>query len=615
MKKTICLALVAVLGGSAPPAAAVPLAERVQVMDRLRATDAYSAPLAPALERLRRLGLPQEILDLVLRRDQESFGGTFGWARNANDLDGDARRDLFLIAIRYRVTIGGGLPMLVPQVDFDATSKLTAISGLSGEVLWHKTFDDLVVPVPARVGHEARHGAIIVSGAVSLLGPVGDYRVGIAALEGASGDRIWRRRYKATVVETYPAYVVKDAPLAIEIFDGLDGPATDVLVSVGDFNAAHGAYTVQSQASVIDGHTGQDRVHPARDVGVGWYALPWAVGDLDGDGSDDYIVTDAVSVGHGFGITSPGSGEARRGMDGSEIWSQSGFEFGDFAWPQRLRDVDGDGGDDVVIITEPHEGRDLHTYLLEGATGRRHWHGRGGFAYSPGDIDRDGVRDVVFRDATLRFRRRTSTIRVRAVNYRGKELWHRVHRSRFQRHECSSQDCLAMIMAGWSTIGDLQPDGLDDMVVYHARDLDPGPEQAVTYTVDGGTGRRLITGGSELHALGGALDGRGTDLAYADATRRRLQITARQGSGQELLWEATVDPRSPIKPALGAIWLSALSLGSDRCADVLVTLGWRRNDAVVALDGSDGSLLWARTFSGDSVDVRTTTGVDRNAAC
>lgn len=540
------------------------------------------------LEGLRRLGVPSSFLSRLSER-QEVFEGSEFFSEAAGDLDGDGSTDLFAIALDYRFEFGEGAASLVlDDYSLEAKTEVVALSGRDGSTLWRKEYDDFAWPIALKLG-DGRRGAVLIHGLFSMLGPISEYQLIFDAVDGSKGKRQWRRSYESVILGTNVGAAGANAPLWLDIFDGVGNGADDILLAVGDFAATYGGFAVTTRSLVIDGATGEEREHPARDLGTNWIVVPMAVDDLNGDGKDDYVVPVSPVPGGGRDAVI-----ARSGQDGGEIWRAEGYDFSDIAWVFPLPDTGGDGIGDFAIATfkSPESWR-FESILVDGTAGEALWRHGGWGAFSPGDIDRDGRADVITRDGDVSFGKGKFILSQWAYTGKGKELWARRIESRYKARRCRGS-CSIWAGIGWWEVGDLQPDGLTDSFVYQFIEQDPGEDRTFAFTVDGKTGRRLVSGGKGFYALGVAVDGRGTDVAQVNVRRSSLAVTAGRGTDGSPLWHSDVAyelPRVRRDP-----WLMGMDLSGDRCGDVLVVLRGHRGGLLLALNGADGTLLWSRAI-------------------
>ncbi|HVL64169.1 MAG TPA: hypothetical protein VM573_03250, partial [Actinomycetota bacterium] len=538
--------------------------------------------------------------------------GTFAFAEPARDLDRDGARDVYAVAMDYEVTIDfGPVPILLMDISYTGETIVTALSGRREKVLWEKKYPDLVVPVDARVGRKGRNGTLMLYGLNTTTGPIDQWEIKVEALEGRRGKKLWERSYRTTIVDAYPAIVATDAPVGIDVFDGMKGRADDILIGLTDIVFAGVAYTSVTRAVVIDGRTGTENEHPARDVAVNWIADPWAVRDLDDDGRDDYVVANVDSVASG----DEGAPEvtdiltARRGTDGRDIWTRGGYDFEQIAWIFPLRDVNANGDPDIAVNTMRGSNYAMHTYLTDGGDGIARWDGPGGWPYSPGDIDRNGFRDIVTRDVHVRFGQNMIAMKLWARGGSGRKLWARTFRTRYTPAPVCTSICFTFIMSGFGEIGDLDRDRVEDSFVRHQIEHDPGGRETFFYTVDNRQGHSSNHGGEERWPLFASVDGRGADLADVTLTASGSEVTARRGHGApSQLWRTTLDFDMPIVKQKSSVWARGVRLDRDRCAEVLLTVATPKRIVLVVLDGSDGSVSWHRTLLGPRTAVRSSTG-------
>jgi hypothetical protein len=536
------------------------------------------------LERLRQIGVPEQILDGFLE-DDESFSGVISYAEPAGDLDGDGGVDLFASLIKYTVTFETDpTGFFLTNITFEGKTTISALSGRTGETMWQKSYRSLTLPIPSTVGKPARPGALVISGVFSMLGPVERGTITFEALAGATGKRVWRRTYDSTALSSWTpyVYVTPNAILSLGLFDGMGNEAIDVVMTVGDLTVAEYVYAYRSSTVVIDGATGKEVHLDDSDLSVNWYGGPWATSDLDGDDLDDYVVT-----------RSSGQIEARRGIDGSTIWTGSGFSFEEIAWIYPLPDVAGDRTEDLAVTTLNADFA-FRSYLADGGDGEALWQRRGGWPYSPGDINGNGRSDVITRDAEDG-RGSMSTL-IWAHDGRGSRLWTQRHVLRFRKGPCP-RSCSRSMFWGWWEIGDLQPDGLVDMAVRLGVEQEPGPDVTESYSVDARDGSKVLTGDENFFPLGAAVDGHGTDAADVRLSGDRIVAEARVGTTGRTLWksEAGLSDRLPDR---SFVWAVGAQLTGDDRAEVLVSIDAPRSSLLLAFDGWDGRLLWARPLRG-----------------
>lgn len=96
------------------------------------------------------------------------------------------------------------------------------------------------------------------------------------------------------------------------------------------------------------------------------------VGDINNDGYDDFAVgAEFYGAGSGGAFTSPGRVVVYSGQTGDVLWSQTGFNDGDLlgAGAGRVADLDGDGHDDLVVAARGADGGNGHAYTFSGADG------------------------------------------------------------------------------------------------------------------------------------------------------------------------------------------------------------------------------------------------------
>lgn len=611
---TACLASPLVPGALATPAE-VPIAGR-----RLE--------FLSAVERLKGLGVPASLLTRLSNADEsETFTDTVTFTDVAGDLDRDGRADAFVTTVDYEFTVTWGATDLFPSIESRADSRVLAVSGPTGEILWRKRWKDFVVPVAARVGKQDRPGALALSGLTSLAGPFEDRRLLIDALAGASGKRLWRSTHRSVTVSEYPAWAGHDVPVAVSLFDGVKGRSTDLLLGVGEFASAGIAFTSATQAIVIDGRTGREQRHPSVDAGANWIADPMPASDLDRDGLDDYVVAVDDSPHLGGGQDPPnidGVVHARRSTDGGTIWTETGFDLNWLAWAFPLADVLGSAKRDIGLATiRPDENAQIIggvyfgdiewvTYLIDG-DGIRRWKRWGSWPASPGDLDGDGRPDVVTMDYVHNFRKGVVGIKTRAYRSDGSTRWRRSITSSYDKGPCPGFCSAGMGSGSWAA-GDIDGDGVLETYARHTVEQDPGEDPIFADVIDGYSGKRIRAGGEELHAPAVSYGGAGADLLEVTVEGSSATVRGRDGHTFRVLWETEIGLNG-LRSGRRYVSVAGGRLDRDRCGDILVSINVDRDAVTAAISGGSGDLLWQHAAKKDIRLSQTGAARDHNRAC
>jgi hypothetical protein len=581
-----------------------------------------------AIERLKNLGVPQSVLAQLAEADTtETFTGTITFSEVAGDLDDDGNTDAFITTVDYTFTVEWGGTAVFPSIEEEADSRVSAVSGRSGEVLWRKRWKDFVVPVAARVGKHDRAGALAFSGLMSMAGPFEDRRLLIDALAGRSGKRLWRSKHRSVTVSEYPAWAGHDVPVAVSLFDGVKGRSTDVLLGVAEVASVGVAFTSATQAIVVDGRSGKEERHPSVDAGINWIADPMPASDLDRDGLEDYVVALADSPHLGGGQEPPnlnGVVHARSSSDGGTIWTETGFDLNWLAWAFPLPDVVGGARSDIGLATiKPDKNSqiiggvyfgeiDWVTYLVDG-DGMRRWKRWGSWPYSPGDLDGDHRPDVVTMDYIHNFRKGMVGIKTRAYRGDGKTQWRRSIASSYDKGACQL-GCSTGLGSGAWMVGDVDGDRTEETYVRHEVEQAPGEDPTFTDVIDGRSGKRFRAGGEELHAPAVSFGGSGTDLLEVVIEGGSATIRGRDGRSFRMLWETEI-ALNGLRSGRRSVSVTGGRFDADRCGDVLVSINVDRDAVTAALSGGSGELLWQQAAKRDIRLSEVGTPKDHNTAC
>lgn len=585
------------------------------------------APLAVTTAAIRGLAAEAGMTDLLAeleRRtsDQRELEQFEWWSRQfVPDWSGDGLADD--LAIHEVFTIDGATVG-------KTTATLRAAEGDTGDVLWTRRWKrdtgTIFVPMEARVGPRGVPGVVVAEVAgFSFETTRIDYR--FTAFTG-KGKRLWSRAFTSTLTGSWPVtFAATDYMVTAELFDGLRGKATDLLMASGTV-VVPPTWSLQSgviNAFAIDGRDGGIVEHPVPEVGVGFVPFAGAMDDFDGDRLDDYVFVNerpnaVPGEDEGTAPVAVGTGvvAARRGTDGFPLWTGGGVDLSEHnATLNNLGDFIGTPEGDVFLETQEQllgAGNETHTYLFEGEAGRLLWKRAGLWPYSPGDVGGDGGRDVL----TMHYYADDGFVatKVRAYTGRGQRLWQREYRTEHELQTCCSW--LIHWGGGWG-VGDYNRDRASDGYITHSAGGIGATELEDTFehfVIDAASGRKLVEGGEELQALGRPpVDGGSSDYARVRWSAGGTRVDVYDGTTSGLLTSTELAFDVPLPPEKSYVYVESGRLDRDRCAEVAVSVYAPGGLFQVMLDGADGTILWGRSVGLREGSVRLAGATDSNDAC
>jgi hypothetical protein len=503
-----------------------------------------------------------------------------------DDLDGDGSQDVLTDALDQTQT---------PSGSWHEAATIGVLSGTTGRPVWSEDVgvtDGGTIPVPVRLGAAS-------PGVLLLTVHLDTGTVEIRALTG-TGRLLWHATPQAPQPATSGVWV-----------NGLlraRHGASQLLVSW--FTGAESGWGVPPlganvsaevlQLGLLDLRTGRVRA-----IGSGMPTAAdaphvFAVSDLDGDGTDDALVTAAVPQDGQALAVSTGSG--------SVLWRTGGLDLGYYAY------VEGSGADavgshrgDLLLrsaVWTASTGRPAGQtcLVLDGETGaaspRVSLPSYAGCLFG-------GHRDVVLWQVGTA--ERGGTLDVRAwLPARDGTTWsrHVVLPGTVVRPEDVALEQL-------QEYGDVQPDGAQELG-YHLLNERSGREAEAV--LDGGTGAARF--GSGLRPLG-SLDGRGDDLLRVAGEFQLVRtLTTVEGRTGRIGGSYRVTTR------YGAVIVdTALLRGRGACSRGLLLVASSLSDAgpvahhVQLVDLGSGRTRWARDLSGAVARPFPVARTGREIAC
>ncbi|MGI8774798.1 MAG: FG-GAP repeat protein [Actinomycetota bacterium] len=611
MRVAAALAL-ALLISTASPGLARSLIERPSPASRR-----LPSIVTQTLRTMRELGMPDRLIDrLESRVDVASESDIF--AIPVSDLDRDGTREIIEWKLTYSFSFSEGTQgdPLGPEEEFETI--FIVRSGDNGKRLWRKSYEDLVFPVDT-IGADGRPGIVTIGGLISFFGPSGQRYLDFESLEGRSGKRQWQRSFAGVSAGDAFTQVSENSPISISFAQALAGKPVDIIVSLATEVSTLLTHSVAARVVVVDGSDGSETRHPSVDVGLDWMPYSGAVGDLDGDGLADYAVVNNPGIDLGGPQEPPSVGGtiyARRGTDGSEIWTTSGLELYDFGFAAGIPSVVGDKTREVVLITpNDPEWRDFAVYLFDGGVGLQRWKKLGVGVMVPGDVDRDGRSDLVMADAWFNFEKHKAGFKVSAYRGSGRRIYRKSYRWSFEGLPCPMGYCSSGAGYGWGSGGDIQPDALKETFLLLQAHQDPGEPQTHTILADGRDGAAIHRGDGTTFPAFGAVDGRGDDLFRIETKGGISVVEVLDGRTQRTLLRTVIQRTRGLLPRSAYAFAETFGLPGDRCADIVINMWSGEGSYYAILDGGSGEPLWSRWNGERRSRPRFTSRSDLNTAC
>lgn len=360
--------------------------------------------------------------------------------------------------------------------------------------------------------------------------------------------------------------VVEDDPTGVLVagvgeFDGvLMRKGTTPYLLLDRITIDFGFATVAtSVAPVVIDATNGSVVHPGAPVSGDDFTFATPVGDLNGDGTDDYL----VCVGGDVPTTS-----ARSGVNGQPLWTTPATSSAYLVSLVESPDFSGDHHPDLLLGWDAGNGPVVHG--VDGSTGSDVWTAPGDFGVPVGDIDHDGRSDTQVEQLGLR-----STFT--AISGKGKRLWSRDVLSPSGTHDLV-----------WSA-GDVDGDNFPDTYV----EFDPEKDNAVPTAAAMVSGRTGIAHGLPDIGwpLGTTLRTGAPSFVRGVAAKKGFALTAYDGRTHRAFWHTTVRSSDIEHVSM----LDVVSVGHGRVA-LLALLSGRFSDTVALFDGTHGTLLWKTSY-------------------
>jgi hypothetical protein len=482
---------------------------------------------------------------------------------------------------------GDGHPSVLDLRSYDAPPAfeegITARDGRTGDVIWQTTATsncgDMSVFV-ARLGVKDKPGVLLVSqSCVPGADNTQTITLNLVALSGVNGHQLWSKSLSGKDVN-FGASLTHEPRFEGLIRDGGRGPSR---VLVGQLTSSSGPHYTTTLRTVR-GSNGSVHKFAAATSSVG-YPTGIVTPDLTGDGRQD------VAVSRPSTPSSPGSVTAFNGGNAKRIWHSTKFAPDD-----AFDAVSNVGTAKSPYLAFVEDGEFTNTIdLVRANDGKLVWTKSEAAVFAIGKFGK-AKTPIIERVAVLYGPANRTTgfgyaVKVTAVAalVTGKKLWH------FTKSVAISNtvDSGGEYDGSMLPIGDVQPDGYQDMVL-HLFVSTNNQVKDVNDLVNGKTGKRHSLAFS-FGTDGSLRSGKATDLADLSVTgSEKLDLTAWQGSTRTLYYSKTLPGISLVTEDA----VQAMRVSGNPCSDFGLSAD---TDAGVGrvqevLDGR-GAALWSVSFT------------------
>lgn len=501
------------------------------------------------------------------------------WHRAIGDLNGDGSRDV--LVERWRFT--------VDPVGFGLTGDYRAqvLGGDRGTLLWsYRNEYSGGFPVLA---FKIRLGG----GAPGLLFPKIDnqsaesptYRLTLQAIDGY-GRGVWQRAFTSTFSWFTGDVAGTDVPFAFQKFDPDGDAATDFLVALTDYvkAAVPDRAVARSEIFTLDARDGSLVFRGSAGPDVYWFHSIQAGPDIDGEGGDDVVIAGEEN--------SPDSYlEARSGLTGETIWREE-THLGWNPWAHAVPDMSSDGEKDLIVgWTRPRTNKRLFQ-IWDARRARPLWKQEGTFPYLLGDVDEDGAADIGAYEFV--HTRKRSGARFMAFS-RGLLLYKASYVHKLP--ECQG---FCFSFGFYLDAGDIDGDRLRDTYVLSTHPSKGKPKR-VEYAVAGADGGLLYRERNLVPVLGSIDGGRGDDLVgFTRSEEDVVTISAYDGITRRTLLSRPYEMTGAHNLGAFGAYDAAVDLDGDGNSELLVKLSGKGAETLMALDGATGNILWQRPVTGNA---------------
>ena len=359
----------------------------------------------------------------------------------SGDLDGDGLNDVIIAETVYEAGV--------------ETAKVIAKKGINGTQLWVETVtasgkdncDILAFPVGDLDGDELTD--VIVT--ESKYDETTNTTVArVIAKQGSNGTQMWEESVNATGKD--------NCDLDVDWAGNLDGDGlNDVIVNEIKYDGTTETARVIAKKGSDGLHLWEESVNATGNDICNIFAV--YAGDLDGDGLDDVIVNEIKR--NEMTFMPIASVIAKKGNTGAQMWEESVTGIAPAIYALPVGDLDGDGLNDVIVSEINYNETTFmpmaSVIAKKGKTGAHMWEVSvtGAFTYaSPaGDLDGDGLNDVIVNENIHDQSTDTTTARVLAK--KGKDGT--------QLLEAQSNESIWVAMGAYGY--DLNGDGKNDLVL------------------------------------------------------------------------------------------------------------------------------------------------------